>query len=284
MHGNPTAPNTTQAAYPLPIDVLQGIGRGILASIDPSTELYRSSPPEAQILTLLRFSLQPLLDGGALELRSREHLVLPTSPATEVEADLYFRATGTGAIGVVEIDGWQWHRRTAEEHAAEMRRDRMLRRHVENVQRYAAREVMLNPWAVLLDILDSIQSAWTGFELEIPAGMRTLAEVCAHGASAEGAVEPEEEDGDASRAPLVMLDHLRRLAAELPPPGPTEDPALQALRRDYPRAYTTWQESEEQALREAFRAWIDVDDIAQVLGRSPGAVWCQVRRMALVAG
>lgn len=276
---NTREPDLIPSPDSLPTEALRQIGSSILSSLGGHAHTGSGSPPEKCLVALLRMALRDTM----VEIQDNEHIILPTSPAMEVELDIVIRQPSTGASAVIEIDGWQWHRRTLQEHDAEVRRDRLIRRYYRNVERYAASEVIRDPWGVLLDIMRMIEDGWTAFDLRIPAWLRALASASALPPTTDSNASSNPDVGSSAK-PLPMLERLRSVAADLPPVDPTADPAVQALRRDYPRAYVPWTPVEVECLRDAYHTWIDIDDIARALGRTPGAVWCQLRRMGLASG
>lgn len=278
MHNDTPARN--QPTDTLSPDELRALGRIILQSIDRDSPLYRASPPEAILVALLRTSMQAPDGKPLIEVLSRERVVLPSSPAAEIEVDLLLRRPGGEPVAVVEIEGWQWHRRSPEEHEEEIKRDRLLRSYYPLVLRYAAAEILRQPWTVFLDVYKHLEG-WTEIEATLmSAGMRIIAEASA---SCEGSHEMCATPDEAPPAPLSRLEHLRQVAARLPSPPPTSDAALQRLRQDYPRMYAQWTDAEVAALRDAFYQFVDVADIAAALGRTEAAVWAQLKRMQIIA-
>lgn len=279
MHNEDTARNQPPSTLS-PVD-LRTLGRIILQGIDRDTPLCRDSPPEALLGALLRTSMQTLDGQPHIEVRSRERVVLPSSPAAEVEIDLLLQRPGGQPVAVIEIEGWRWHRRSPEEHEKEILRDRLLRRYYSLVLRYAAAEVLRQPWTVFLDIYAHLEASSEIGATLMSAGMRLIAEACA---SCEGSHEMSATPDEAPSAPLSRLEHLRQVAATLPLPPPTSDAALQRLRQDYPRMYAQWEDTEVEVLRTSFCGRVDVEDVALALGRTEAAVWAQLRRMQLVDG
>lgn len=255
------------------------LGRSIVASIDQTSRIYQESPPEALLGALLRMSAPTHPDQAALEVRTRERLKLPTEPAATVEVDLLLRHPATGAVALIEVDGWQYHRRSLEEHDREIERDRRIRRCYPRLIRYAAGEVLRSPWGVLLDIHQHLD-AWDGFkDVRMNPGFEQVAEACAAEVETCNPPVPLEAKPRAGS----HAEALQQVGAALPPPPPTLDPALQQLRQIHPRMYAPWAEAEVAALRDAFYRCLDVAEIAAALGRTEAAVWAQLRRMKIVA-
>lgn len=274
----PNNPNPIESTQPLTREDLRAIGHGILRGVDRGARIYQDSPPEAVLGAMLRICTCHAED--SLQILTRERLVLPGEPATAVEVDLLLRRTDRHAVGVVEVEGWRWHRRTPDEHEREIRRDRLLRQHCVHVVRYSAGEVLRDPWGTVLDVIRVVHS-WIGFDdIGMSAGMRMVAEACAAVCPTS---DPETGSAPNASGPLSLLDRLREVAAELPPPPPTNDSALRRIRQDFRRMYASWEDAEVEAVRDAFRGRVDVEDIACALGRTESAVWAQLRRMGIIA-
>jgi hypothetical protein len=266
----------------LPEEFLRQLAHGYLLGIT-QMRIASDSPPESTLAAALRFLLSNEVDQGRIEILQRERLVLPTQPAIDLEVDLLLRQESTGARGVVETVGWEWHRRSRDEFYLEIRRERLLRRHLP-AEYFSAREVLENPWGIALEIVGLLGTTWPAFErVFIPP---TITRIANSFAGLAGGVRMMHAGDPATPVspPLSVLDRIRETVQSLPKVDPPSDPGLQAIRRDYPRAYETWHPAEVELLVQAFRTWIDIDDIAAALQRSPGAVWKQLRRMGLVSG
>lgn len=262
---------------------LEAIGRGILMSLDQTSRIYRDSPPEATIGTLLRLAITPDVEAGRLELLLREHVVLPTTPPAAVELDLVLRVPSTGAACVISVEGHAWHRLTIEGHDAEIRRDRQIRRYYP-VLRYAAREALANPWAVVLDVFAHLRT-WPGFEgVELDPAMQALFGACASGANGHAPDADHTSHPATAPEPQPVINCARSRLAGLAPPPPTKDPAVLLIREGYPRHFAFWEGAEVEVLRDLFYARVDLDEIAGLLGRTRPATWAQLRRMGMVRG
>lgn len=249
------------------------------AAGDPLTS---DSPPETMLAAALHFLLADEIEQGRIQIIRRERITLPTRPALGAEVDLLLHQSATGARGGIEILSRTWHRRTPEEFAEEIRRERLLRRSLPT-EFYSAREVQRNPWSVALDVVALLGTVWTDFHpVVLPRSVRSLV------TSWTGQIPPPEPSDHAPvpqqppLAPLSTLEHVRQVVRALPPAEPSSDPMTRAMRRDYPRAFMPWAPEEHRALENAYRVWIDVDDIAAALQRSPRAVWKRLNRLGLV--
>src|SRR5690606_18675471 len=102
---------------------------------------------------------------------------------------------------------------------------------------YSAQEVLNDPWSVALEVIGLLGTRWPEFEpVPLPPTLRSLAMSFAR---APGQPEPPHPDSGPATppaGPLSTLDYVRRVVRTLSPAESTSDPAMRALRRDYPRA------------------------------------------------
>lgn len=277
----PPDPNRFADAHALN-DSLPEIGRSLIASIDQTTPLYTDSPPEAILGALLRSCYRDFTESGELTISVREPVALPSTAAQNVELDLILRRPQSDATCAIEIDSHEWHRRSVEEHEHEIRRDREVRRHIPYTVRYAAREVLRDPWAIILD-LDGHLAGWAGWEtVHLSPSMRALVEACAQPTTSCTLETAQLQLPRSERCPRRVLERLHELSARLPISLPSSNSKMRALRCTHPRAYEPWHLEEEQALRDAYSSWIDMEDIATALGRTRRAVWRHVYRLGLI--
>lgn len=269
---------TTPTSCTLSHDDFGTLGAGILQSLQLDGRIQAESPPEAMLGALLRLSAQSHPE-PSIDILTRERVVLPITPATFVEVDIIVSHVESGTRAVIEVDSWRWHQRTAAEHAREIERDRLLRLVYPHVVRYSATEILRDPWGVLLDVYNQMR-LWPAFRAaEMNPALKVVAEACAAIQQPSGSEWNEETE---CPGPLSTMDYLRAVAAELPPPPPTADPALRRIRQDYPRMYACWERREIEAVQDAFLGRVDIEDIAMALGRSERAIWAQVQRLGLI--
>lgn len=228
---------TTGTAHTIPdsanltSELLREIGRGILASIDPSSPIHEESPPEAVLGALLRFATGAAVPAAPIEILARQRVSLPGEPTIVVEPDLTIRCTEPEATAVVEVEGWRWHRRTRQEQDYETRRGRLILRHYRHLLPYSATEVLRDPWGVLIEIFDHLRCC-DGFEgVEMSAAARAVAEACRTN------TVPLTRGERPARLHGCALDRLRRAAARLPAVTDTWDAEVRRAREEHPRLY-----------------------------------------------
>ena len=61
-----------------------------------------------------------------------------------------------------------------------------------------------------------------------------------------------------------------------------ENPSLEKIRQQYPRAYEKWVEEEDTYLKSKYSEGLNVQELAGILQRKPGAIQSRLLRLGLI--
>ncbi len=196
---------------------------------------------------------------------------------------------------IIECDGWMYHRASPEQFAYELKRERELQRLGYRLYRFAASDVIADPWAAALEVIEVMNEVWPEFSpILLPPEVYSLVRMERQpeqqrlGAEAKQA-GPEVttarnglEDEEVSHEEVSLEEVAHRIRG-LPLKRETLPSNIDsALRRSYARAYEPWSEQEDFWLAHHAKVpGISVDVLCEAFQRHPGSIKSRLKRLGI---
>ncbi len=191
---------------------------------------------------------------------------------------------------IIECDGYIFHRASLEQFAYELKRERELQKLGYRFYRFAASDVVADPWAAAFEVIEVMNEVWPEFSpIRLPPEVSSFVQVPRQSEQQRMGAEPQRlrPEADTVKHDLeneeVSLEEVAERIRRLPLKKETLPLNVDAaLRRSYARAYEPWSEQEDLWLaRQARVPGTDVDVLCKAFQRNPGSIKSRLRKLGV---
>lgn len=247
------------------------------------------SPPEELLALVFEVLLWEELRDGRMKLIKQETVSGEGVSSRYYKPDFVLHQHANAKV-IVECDGWQFHRASSEQFAYELKRERELQRLGYRLYRFAASDVLADPWASGFEVIGVINDVWPEFApIRLPQEVYSLIHVARRSEEQRMGTEPKRSDPDVSiprngteeeRLSLKeVAERIRLLPLKKETLPPNVDPAI---RQSYARAYEPWSEQEDRWLdRYAKVPEISMHELCETFRRNPGSIKSRLKKLGL---
>ncbi len=237
------------------------------------------STPEGMFVLVLRIVLSKAIEQGQLSLNHGKVLDSDTYSTVCYKPDIVVSYDGAVTDLVLEIDGFHYHDRTMAQFVYERKRERELRISGYETLRFAAAEIMENPWHVAEEAY-SLLCAVTDKQLSRgPAKEQIVA--CAKEYETwklQAFVDFEAEERDRDQQDQEFVRRAKNLVQQ---PSQRRRAAPTAVTGKTPRAKLQFKEDEMSLIHHMVDAGRKISEIALLLGRAENRIRKMVAKESL---